>query len=128
MVGHEMTRLAAFLCLFASPLAAQDVAYIGPPANAPERLSTVTLQPTDEPGAYAEVIFVNRDVNGSRDNGTYHVEIPGLAIEVNFRWSSAADAIEVITPDGFFAVPAIVEVAEGDSARVLIYSGEWLGG
>jgi hypothetical protein len=46
--------VAALLCLFASPLAAQDVAYIGP--------------------------------------------------------------------------PAIVEVAEGDSARVLIYSGEWLGG
>lgn len=122
-----MKHLAALLCLLASPLAAQDVAYIGPGGIPPDALTSVTLQPSETDGAVAEVIFRNREVNGSRDNGSYPLSISGVSVEIVFRWTTGADAIEVVTEEGFYAVPAVLETAEGAIGTVLIFSGQWEG-
>jgi hypothetical protein len=120
-----MTR-AMLLCLLASP-AFSETAHIGPEMMPLDRQTTVTLQPTEHAGAVAEIIFDNRDVNGSRDNGVYPLSIPGVSVEVVFHWTSGADSIEVITEDGFYAVPPVLETAEGSIGTVLIFSGVWEG-
>jgi hypothetical protein len=120
-----MTRAMLF-CLLASPVFA-ETAHIGPEMMPLDRMTTVTLQPTDHAGAVAEIIFDNRDVNGSRDNGVYPLSIPGVSVEVVFHWTVGADSIEVITEDGFYAVPPVLETAEGSTGTVLIFSGVWEG-
>jgi len=117
---------AAVICTTAAAAFA-ETAHIGPEMMPIDRLTTVTLQPSEAPGAVAEIIFDNRDVNGSRDNGVYPLSIPGVSVEVVFHWTVGADSIEVITEDGFYAVPPVLETDEGSIGTVLIFSGVWEG-
>jgi hypothetical protein len=47
--------------------------------------STVTLQPSDEPGAVAEIIFVNKPSNGPFNNGNYYLSMDGIDVTVEFE-------------------------------------------
>jgi hypothetical protein len=119
--------LAVAVISLTAAAAFAETAHIGPEMMPLDRLTTVTLQPTDHAGAVAEIIFDNRDVNGSRDNGVYPLSIPGVSVEVVFHWTVGADSIEVITEDGFYAVPPVLETDEGAIGVVLIFSGVWEG-
>jgi hypothetical protein len=117
----------SILATLTATAAFSETAHIGPEMMPLDRMTTVTLQPTEHAGAVAEIIFDNRDVNGSRDNGVYPLSIAGVSVEVVFHWTGGADSIEVITEDGFYAVPPVLETAEGAIGTVLIFSGEWSG-
>lgn len=92
--------------------------------------SVVTLQPTDEPGAIAEVIFDNRMVNDAHDNGDYSLTMDGLSIGVEFRWNAegSSDRIAVTPPDGVLCRPSscVLTLPEDQSGRMVLY--EWVGG
>jgi len=90
-------------------------------------LTTVTLQPTDKAGAVAEVIFDNRDVNGTSDNRAYPLSIDGLSVEIVFTYTAGADSIEIVPEDGFYAVPPVLDIQEGTVGAALIFSGDWEG-
>jgi hypothetical protein len=127
LLPRSARQLAAGALSLAASFAQAETAHIGPDMMPLDRQTTVTLQPTEHAGAVAEIIFDNRDVNGSRDNGVYPLSIPGVSVEVVFHWTGGADSIEVITEDGFYAVPPVLETAEGAIGTVLIFSGEWSG-
>lgn len=116
--------LAAALASHGAAAFSQDTAVIGP-SNGFYGQTTVTLGPSDV--AAAKVTFDNRNVNGPRDNGPYTLTAMGLTVEVIFHWSTAADAIEVIAPPGYYADPPVLELAESGVGTVLILSGEWEG-
>lgn len=95
----------------------------------------VALQPSLEPGAAAEMTVANFELNGSVDNGTYHLSMPeatggGLTVQVIFTWDqgdAGEDRIEVIPPAGFYCEPmdCAVVVPEGQAGRVVIFP--WMG-
>ena len=89
--------------------------------------SIVALQPTAQPGAVAEVLFVNIPTNHFRDNGEYTLTRDGLTVVVTFTWGNAGDAIAVAVPDGYIADPAYLEQPEDSTGVVYIYSGETVG-
>ncbi len=126
-VARHLAAAATISCAAAASLA-QDSVQIGEPS--PYRtgdMTTVTLAPTTEAGAVAELTYINRDVNGPKDSGSYHVAIPGLTVEVAFWWTSDADSVELILPPGFYADPPFLDLSEGAQASTLIFSGEWSG-
>ena len=90
--------------------------------------SVVTLQPTTEPGAIAEVIFDNRNVNDADDNGTYALSMDGLSIAVDFLWNAdgSADRITVTPPDGVLCRPSscALTLPEDQSGRLVLFEFE----
>lgn len=93
--------------------------------------STVTIRATSEPGAVAEIIFRNENVNGPTDDDTFApVTLGDLVVEISFTWQAREDGADAITarpPEGFFAVPETLVVVEGGSDRILIYPRDFLG-
>lgn len=88
--------------------------------------STITLRPTEAPGAVAEVTFDNKTVHTDQDV-TFTLDMDGLSVEVFAQVGRGLtpDRITVFPPDGFIAVPQEIDVPEDDVGRVLIY--EWAG-
>jgi hypothetical protein len=91
--------------------------------------STITLQPTEAPGAVAEVVFQNKAVNNDKDNGSYALTMGGLTVSVEFIWDAQGgeDAIRVTPPPGYFAHPEILPLVEGTTGVILIYDMEAVG-
>jgi hypothetical protein len=114
---------AAILCLMASPVVAEQTAIIGDYRG---QSTTVTLQPSDAPGAVAEVVMHNQAVNGLEDDGTYTLT-GAITVDVQFTWGSAGDTITVTPPLGFIAFPETITVQEGATGVVVIYSAEGVG-
>jgi hypothetical protein len=90
----------------------------------------ITLQPSPDPGAVAEVVMENVELNDSMDNGTYPLAMPGLAVDVEFKWQADAygsDAVIVTPPDGFVCIPenCTATVPEGMRGGVTLY--DWRG-
>ena len=88
--------------------------------------STITLQPTEAPGAVAEVEFVNRTVHADEDV-TFALELDGLQVEVfaSVGRGLSPDHMTITPPEGFIAVPSEISVEEAGVGVVLIY--EWTG-
>ena len=89
--------------------------------------STVTLQPTEAPGAVAEVVFRNAMVNSDKDDGDYPLTMGALTISVSFVWDangSGADQITVTVPPGYAADPETLTVPEGAVGTIIIYDME----
>lgn len=86
-------------------------------------LTTVTLAPTTQEGAVAEVRIKNRSVNGSRDNGVYHLAGAGTEIAVTFEWDrlGAADRFAVKTEPGLIAVPEELWLDEYADGVIYLY-------
>ncbi|MFY0633692.1 MAG: hypothetical protein JXQ91_07765 [Vannielia sp.] len=110
-----MIRALALLLACAMPLAAQDTRSLSS--------STVTLQPTSEPGAVAEIVFVNKNDNGSDDEITFPLVWLDVAVDVTFTWQAdgSADAITVETPSGLVAVPRTLTLDENTTGTILIF-------
>jgi hypothetical protein len=88
--------------------------------------STIRLQPTDAPGAVAEVRFVNKTVHMD-ETVTFTLDLDGLAVmvEAQVGQGMTPDRMTVTPPDGFIAVPPQIDVAEDQAGVVLIY--QWNG-
>ena len=112
-----MTRTIA-LILCASPACA-DTADLGG--------TTVTLRPSHQPGAVAEIIFDNRSVNGRFHEGEYTLTLDGLTVSFTFDWdtgTSTHDAITVTPPAGVICGPSCtLTLAEGDTGTLWLFSG-----
>lgn len=118
-----MIRFALILAALANPAMAGDTAIWS-------RDTYARIQPTQEPGAAAEIIFHNENVNDMTDNTTMPITLGALTVEVTFKWEvrgDGADQITVTTPAGFVAVPDTLTVPEGGSDRMLIYPETALG-
>lgn len=90
----------------------------------------IILQPSQEPGAIAEVIMDNKPMNGASDDGRYPLEIDGLAVWLVFTWDAGEggqDRIQVDPPRGVLCVPVdcILTLQEGSRGKVLLYT--WVG-
>lgn len=97
------------------------------PANAQETrvweksTSFVTLVPSDGPSV-AIVIFHNEQIQLQTE--TFDLYIPGLTITVRtmIREGMMFDSIAVTVPNGFVAVPQVLDVEEGETGVTNIYS------
>ena len=91
--------------------------------------TVITLQPSAAPGAVAEVVIENINMNGPGDDGSYALDMGALSVGVAFKWDAVgtSDRLTVTPPDGLICIPAdcAVVVEEGKVGRVLII--EWSG-
>ena len=113
---------------FYSPAHAGDTAIIGEP-QLYFGATVVRMQPTEEPGAAAEIIFHNVEVNNPNDAGGYTVTLGDMTAQVTFGFNTAPggqDSITVTPPAGFIAVPETLTLMEGATGVVLLYSAEMM--
>ena len=112
-------KVAAALFAAALPAHADNVHTWG---YFPEYASTITLQPTDAPGAVAEVVFVNKTVH-SDEMVSFVLDLDGLAVTVDALVGRGLtpDRFTVHPPDGFIAVPPELDVAEDQDGVILVY-------
>lgn len=93
--------------------------------------TTVTLEPSTEPGVLATVTMQNEYVNQGRDDGTYTLSIDGLTIEAQFVWDMdpvlGSDRIEVTPPAGVTCQPTDcgITVPEGQTGTIILF--DWVG-
>jgi hypothetical protein len=93
--------------------------------------TTVSIEPSGNPGELAVVTLTNEHVNDGGDNAEYFVGIDGLAVGVEFTWDadgfSGADRITVRPPEGITCLPAdcSVTVMEGFTGAVVLL--DWIG-
>lgn len=91
--------------------------------------TTITLQPSTAPGAVAEVVIENINMNGPGDDGSYALDLGALSVGVAFKWDAVgtSDRITVTPPDGLICIPAdcAATTPEGGIGRVVIL--EWVG-
>jgi len=85
--------------------------------------STVTLAPTERPGAVAEVQF-----NNSRSDGGFLVTheftltLDRVTVAVVATVGrSQPDTITVTAPEGYAAIPRELTIPDGDSGAVYVY-------
>ena len=86
--------------------------------------STVTLAPTERPGAVAEVQF-----NNSRSDGGFLVTheftltLDGVTVAVvaTVGRTPDPDTITVTAPEGYAAIPRELTIPDGDSGAVYVY-------
>ena len=88
--------------------------------------SSITLQPTDAPGAVAEVVFDNKTVHADEDV-TFTLDLDGLAVMVDAQVGRGLtpDRMTITPPDGYIAVPDMLDVAEDAEGVILIVP--WVG-
>ncbi len=108
---------ATILCLSA-PACAEDTHAWG---YFESYQSTIRLQPTNAPGAVAEVEFMNRAIHADEDV-TFFLDMGDLMVMVtaSVGRGSTPDRITVTPPDGYLAIPDMLDVAEEDVGKILI--------
>jgi hypothetical protein len=83
----------------------------------------VTIQPTAQPGAVAEIVFLNTEIHGQFAYA-FDLTLDGLtvsvAMEINAQ-GGAADRMTVTPPEGYIAVPESVLVPENGAGVVHIF-------
>lgn len=93
--------------------------------------TTVSIEPSGNPGELAVVTLTNEHVNDGGDNAEYFIGIDGLAVGVTFTWDAdgfnGADRITVRPPEGITCLPADCEatVMEGFTGTVILF--DWVG-
>lgn len=90
----------------------------------------ITLQPSTDPAAVADVVMENRMVNGPQDEVSFVLEMDGLPVEGRFDWDAGMageDRVIVTPPLGMFCKPddCTLTVIEGTTGRLRLY--EYLG-
>ena len=88
--------------------------------------STVTLEPSADPAAFADVVFVNDLSNGPADTRAYTLSQAGVLIEVSFVWDAnfiGMDQITITPPVGMTCKPTdcTATVVEGTTGRVTLF-------
>ena len=92
--------------------------------------TTVTLRPTEYPGAQAEIVMRNAFTNGPRDNAEHVLTMGDMVVLGQFAWDYGpygSDALLVTPPDGMICIPrdCVLEVQEGLSG--VLYLMPWEG-
>ena len=93
--------------------------------------TTVSIEPSAEPGEWATVTLNNRLVNDGNDTAEYVVMMDGVPVGISFTWDaspvSGADQIIVTPPAGMLCLPAdcTATVPEGQTGQVVIL--DWVG-
>lgn len=87
--------------------------------------STVTLEPSADPAAFADVVFYNDLSNGPADTRSYTLSQDGITVGIGFVWDASfigADQITVTPPLGMNCQPVncTVTVIEGQTGRVTL--------
>ena len=112
-----MTRALLILALTAAPAMADTITLSDD--------TTITLRPSTEPGALAEVHFDNRNVNGPTDSGEYSLTMDGLALLFRFDWNADGndDAITVQPPEGVTCKPTscVLSLPEDTEGTIWLY-------
>lgn len=133
-----MKRLAAAM-LCALPVAAYCApcradSTVALHASAPQAVpTTVTLQPTQRPGAVAEVVLHNENINGHLDEIATELTHGAITIGVRFDWEadpmSGADAVVVTPPEGLICLPTDCRlvVEESRTGTLWLFSTEDVG-
>ena len=83
----------------------------------------VTIQPTKQPGAVAEVVFLNTNIHTLLAE-TIELTLDGLTVSVLFERDvdyDASDRITVTPPPGYLAIPESVIVPENGAGVIHIY-------
>lgn len=131
-----MIRAAVALALLCAPAHVQDTMSIGNPIGVGGYVvrgpSTVTLAPTDRPGALAQVAFDNVAINDAGDTGTAGtLTIPGVSVEVAFEWNAdfaGPDRVTITPPDGVLCWPrCTIMISEDSQAMIWLFSHEAVG-
>jgi hypothetical protein len=84
----------------------------------------IELRISDDPTAIAEIVFNNRRVNGPKDNGTYHLTLGEVIVDLTFTWDPDGiddDRIEILIGPSFWTFESSIDVREGSEALILIY-------
>lgn len=125
-----MIRAAACAVLivagvYAAPALSQDRAHWGPSY---EHGTSVTLDPARGP-AVATVTIRNRITGGHPNDTAASLSQGGLRVFVSVFHApgDTPDTITVTPPDGYIAVPPVLDVPEGETGVVTIYSNDGAG-
>lgn len=85
--------------------------------------SHVTFQPSAQPGAVGEVVFLNDEIHTTEE--TFTLDLDGITVTVRMDPDRSAlnqpDTMHVTPPPGFIAVPEQITVPEGGAGVVVIY-------
>jgi hypothetical protein len=83
--------------------------------------SRIVIQPSDAPGAVAEVVFENRTVH-SDTLERFDLTLDGLTVTVEALVGRGLtpDRMSVTVPDGYIAVPPDLDVAEDEVGVILV--------
>ena len=117
-----MTRfffiLTAAFCVAFSQAVAQDIRMWSPTAY-------VRIQPTSQPGAVAEVVFLN-DTFHTQFVEVFPLTLDGLTVSVRIdaQLSMEPETMTVTPPPGFIAWPESVTVEENGAGVVFIMMEE----
>lgn len=86
-----------------------------------KQFSTITLQPTDAPGAVAEVEFINKTVHTDEDV-SFVLDLDGLSVTVDASVGRGLtpDRFTVTPPDGYVAMPPELDVQEDGVGVILV--------
>ena len=116
-VGAPVLAVIAAL-LWGSPLRAETAHIWG---FLPDYQSKISLEPTTAPGAVAQVVFDNKTVH-SDEQVTFNLTLDGLTVSVEALVGRGLtpDTFEVIPPEGFYAVPNVLDVAEDQIGVILV--------
>ena len=86
--------------------------------------SSVTLQPSDMPGAVAEVIFYNKSSNGPPQDGAYRVG----DVAFTFKWTADEDSITIEPPPGLVCYPTcVISIPEDSTGKIYLMPIEGVG-
>jgi hypothetical protein len=122
-----MIRTIALLLALASPAAADPSVKVWPGMQGATEPSTITLHAPTDPAAVATITFVNTQVHGADE--VFDLSWEGIEVTIYFEWNadeSPVERIEVIPPDGYIAVPPVLDVQEHTTGTVQIIP--YLGG
>lgn len=114
--------------LLAAPAHSQESTTIGTP-SAYLGATYILIRETEEPGAVAELLYFNADVNDPSDELPYTVILeregqPDIEVTVRFFHNvgpGGPDRIEIIAPPGLMAIPPEITLMEGYSEISLLY-------
>ncbi len=140
MIGDIATGAAAAVILGAAVYATEaypqetvtfgDGYYGAPmPPGGTVVASTVTIGPSQFPGAIAKVTFHNVGVNDGDDTGqTRQLVGQGVTVGVEFTYTSGADSIVLSPPDGVMCHPSCtITLEEETSGSVTLYDATAVG-
>lgn len=88
--------------------------------------SSIAIQPTDAPGAVAQIVFDNKTVHSDRLE-RFDLTLDGLTVTVEALVGRGLtpDRMTVTPPPGYIAVPPDLDVGEGEVGVILVLP--WLG-
>ncbi len=92
--------------------------------------TTVSMVPSLQPGAEADVVVENFMLNGPMDDGEYPLAMGRLVVTVQFHWDYGAlggDRVIVIPPVVYVCRPETCDAIVPEAARGVVVIYPWVG-